>query len=38
MMNLLLIKFYNNYAIIHIQHSSKQSYIKHYNIIRASHE
>ena len=38
MMNSLQIKFYNNYAIILIQYSSKPSYIKHYNIIRASHE
>ena len=35
MMNSLLIKFYKNYAIIHIRYSSKPSYIKHYNIIRA---
>ena len=38
MMNSLLIKFYNNYTIIHIQHFPKPSYIKHYNIIRASHK
>ena len=37
MMNSLLIKFYNNYAIIHIQYSPKSSYIKHYNIIHALH-
>ena len=37
MMNPLLIKFYKNYAIIHIQYSPKSSYIKHYNIIRALH-
>ena len=37
MMNLLPIKFYNNYAIIHVQYSSKPSYIKHYHIICASH-
>ena len=37
MMNSLLIKFYKNYAIIHIQYSPKSSYIKHYNIIRALH-
>ena len=37
MINLLLIKFYNNYAIIHIQHISKPSYIKYYNIIHASY-
>ena len=30
-------KFYNNYAIIHIQHSLKPSYIKYYNIIHALH-
>ena len=35
-MNSLLTKFYYNYSIIHVQHSSKSSYIKHYNIIRAS--
>ena len=38
MMDPLLIKFYNNYAIIHIQHSPKPSYIKHYHIIHASHK
>ena len=37
MMNSLLIKFYNNYIIIQIQHSSKPFYIKHYNIIRVLH-
>ena len=37
MMNSLLINFYNNYAIMHIQYSLKSSYIKHYNIIRTSH-
>ena len=37
MMNLLLIKFHNNYTIIHIQHFLKSSYIKYYNIIRALH-
>ena len=37
MMNSLLIKFYNKYAIIHIQHSPKPNYIKYYNIIRVSH-
>ena len=37
MMNSLLTKFYNRYAIIYTQHSPKQIYIKHYNIIRASH-
>ena len=37
MMNSLLIKFYNKYAIIYVQHSPKKIYIKHYNIIRASH-
>ena len=37
MMHSLLIKFYNNYVIIHIQHSSKSFYINYYNIIRASH-
>ena len=37
MMNSLLRKFYNNYIIIYVQHSSKPSYIKYYNIIRASH-
>ena len=36
MMNLLLTKFYKNYAIIHIQYISKPSYIRYYNIIRAS--
>ena len=36
-MNSLLTKFYYNYSIIYVQHSSKSSYIKHYNIIRASH-
>ena len=35
MMNSLLIKFYNKYAIIYVQHSPKKIYIKHYNIIRA---
>ena len=38
MMNSLLTKFYNNYAIIYVQHSPKPSYIKHYNIICVSHE
>ena len=33
MMNSLLIKFYNNYAIIHVQHFLKPSYIKYYNIL-----
>ena len=33
MMNSLQIKFYNYYAIILIQYSSKPSYIKHYNTI-----
>ena len=37
MINLLLIKFYNNYTIIHIQHISKPFYIRYYNIIHASH-
>ena len=37
MMNSLLIKFYKNYAIIHIQYSSKPSCIKHYYIICSSH-
>ena len=37
MMNLLLIKFYNNYAIIHIQNSLKLSYIKQYNFVCAVH-
>ena len=36
-MNSLLIKFYKNYVIIQIQHYPKPFYIKHYNIIRASH-
>ena len=35
-MNSLLTKFYYNYSIIYVQHSSKSSYIIHYNIIRAS--
>lgn len=34
MMNLFVIKFYNNY-VIHIQHSQKLSYIKYIDIIRA---
>ena len=38
MMNSLLLKFYNNYTITQIQHSPKPFYIKHYNIICASHE
>ena len=38
MMNSLLIKFYNNYAIIQIQHSPKLFYIKSYKIIRALNE
>ena len=38
MLNSLLTKFYNNYAIIYVQHSLEASYIKRYNIIRASHE
>ena len=38
MMNSLLIKFYNTYAIILIQYSLKSSYIKHYNIITISHD
>ena len=33
----VLINFFNNYAIIYIQHSLKLYYIKHYNIIRVSH-
>ena len=37
MMNSLLTKFYNNYAILYVEHSPKPSYIKHYNIICASH-
>ena len=37
MMNSLLTKFYYNYSIIYVQHSSKSSYIKYYNIIHASH-
>ena len=37
MINSLLTKFYNNFAIIYVQYSSKSSYIKHYNIICASH-
>ena len=32
-MNSLLTKFYNNYAIIYVQYSSKLSYIEYYNII-----
>ena len=35
---LILSKFYNNYAIIYVQHSLKPSYIKHYNIIRVLHK
>ena len=38
MMNSLLKKFYNNYAIIYVQYSPKSFYIKYYSIIRASHE
>ena len=38
MINLLSIKFYHNYAIIHVQYIPKPSYIKYYNIIRVSHE
>ena len=38
MMNLLLTKFYNNYAIIYVQYSLKLFYIKYYTIIRASHK
>ena len=40
MMNSLRTKFYNKYAIIYIYIYNifqKQIYIKHYNIIRASH-
>jgi len=37
MMNSLLTKFYNNYAIIYAQHFPKLSYMKHYNIIHVSH-
>ena len=37
MMNLLQIKFCNNYVIILIQHSPKPSYIKYHKIIRALH-
>ena len=33
MKNSLLTKLYNNYAIIYVKHSSKPSYIKHYNTI-----
>ena len=38
MINSLLTKFYNNYAIIYVQNSPKLFYIKHYNIIHTSHE
>ena len=38
MINSLLTKFYNNYAIIYVQNSPKLFYIKHYNIIRTSHK
>ena len=34
MINLLPIKFYNNYAILHIQHIPKPSYIRYYNVSR----
>ena len=37
MMNSLLTKFYNDYAIIYVQNSPKPSYINYYNIIRTSH-
>ena len=37
MMNSLLTKFYNNYAIIYVQNSPKLSYIKYYDTIHASH-
>ena len=37
LINSLLTKFYYNYSIIYVQHSLKSFYIKHYNIIRASH-
>ena len=37
MMNSLLKKFYNIYAIIYVQNSPKLSYIKYYNIIHALH-
>ena len=37
MINLLLMKLHSNYAIIYVKHSSKSSYIKHYNIICALH-
>ena len=37
MVNSLLKKFYNNYAIIFVQNYQKPSYTKIYNIIRASH-
>ena len=36
MMKSLVTKFYNNYAIIYVEHSPKLSYIKHYNIIHSS--
>ena len=38
MMNSLLIKFYNNYAIIFLQYFPKLSYIKYYNIIHVLHK
>ena len=41
MMNLLLTKFYNKYAIIYIYIYiilQKKIYIEYYNIIRASHK
>ena len=37
MMNSLLTKFYNKYAIIYVQCSPKKIYIEYYNIIRESH-
>ena len=37
MKNSLLTKLYNNYAIIYVKHSSKPSYIKHYNIMHPSY-
>ena len=38
MMNSLLTKFYNKYAIIYVQCSPKKIYIEYYNIICESHE
>ena len=37
MINSLLTKFYNKYAIIYVQYSPKKFYINYYKIIHASH-